>query len=102
MIGYDSDNVNHEWQDDEKVLLETVASRVSLALENTRLVADAQQRAERERMISQVTTKMRETLDIETILRTAVKEMRQSLALSGAEVRLQQIEQSNPTEVSHE
>jgi hypothetical protein len=53
-------------------------------------------------MISQVTTKMRETLDIETILRTAVKEMRQSLALSGAEVRLQQIEQSNPTEVSHE
>jgi len=102
VIGYDSDNVNHEWQDDEKVLLETVASRVSLALENTRLVADAQQRAERERMISQVTTKMRETLDIETILRTAVKEMRQSLALSGAEVRLQQIEQSNPTEVSHE
>ena len=46
VIGYDSDNVNHEWQEDEKVLLETVASRVSLALENTRLVAEAQQRAE--------------------------------------------------------
>jgi len=102
VIGYDSDNVNHEWQEDEKVLLETVASRVSLALENTRLVAEAQQRAERERVISQVSTKMRETLDIETILKTAVKEMRKSLALSGAEVRLQLSEQSNPTEVSHE
>jgi GAF domain-containing protein len=102
VIGYDNDNVDHEWQEDEKVLLETVASRVSLALENTRLVAEAQQRAERERLIGQVTTRMRETLDIETILRTAVKEMRQSLALSGAEVRLQASEQSNPTEVSHE
>jgi len=71
VIGYDNDNVNHEWQEDEKVLLETVASRVSLALENTRLVAEAQQRAERERMIAQVTTRMRETLDIETILKTS-------------------------------
>ena len=102
VIGYDNDNVNHEWQEDEKVLLETVASRVSLALENTRLVAEAQQRAERERVIGQVTTRMRETLDIETILKTAVKEMRKSLALSGAEVRLQLNEVSNPTEVSHE
>ena len=102
MIGYDNDNVDHEWQEDEKILLETVASRVSLALENTRLVAEAQQRAEQERVIGQVTTRMRETLDIETILRTAVKEMRQSLALSGAEVRLQLADESNPVEVSHE
>jgi GAF domain-containing protein len=102
VIGYDSDTLNHEWQEDEKVLLETVASRVSLALENTRLVAEAQQRAERERVIAQVTTRMRETLDIETILKTAVKEMRQSLALSGAEVRLELAEESNPAEVSHE
>jgi GAF domain-containing protein len=102
VIGYDNDNINHEWQEDEKVLLETVASRVSLALENTRLVAEAQQRAERERVIGQVTTKMRETMDIETILRTAVKEMRQSLALSGAEVRLQLTELNNPSKVSHE
>jgi GAF domain-containing protein len=102
VIGYDNDNLSHEWQDEEKVLLETVASRVSLALENTRLVAEAQQRAEQERTIGQVTTRMRETLDIETILKTAVKEMRQSLALSGAEVRLQLAEESNPGEASHE
>jgi GAF domain-containing protein len=102
VIGYDNDNLNHEWQDEEKVLLETVASRVSLALENTRLVAEAQQRAEQERMLGQVTSRMRETLDIETILKTAVKEMRQSLALSGAEVRLQLAEEPNPGEVSHE
>jgi hypothetical protein len=53
-------------------------------------------------MIAQVTTRMRETLDIETILKTAVNEMRQSLALSGAEVRLELAEKSDPAEVSHE
>jgi GAF domain-containing protein len=94
VIGYDSNNIDHEWQDDEKALLETVASRVSLALENTRLVAEAEQRAERERVIGQITTRMRETLDIETILKTAVKEMRQSLELREAEVRMQLAENS--------
>jgi GAF domain-containing protein len=101
VIGYENENLDHEWQDEEKVLLETVASRVSLALENTRLVAEAQQRAEQERTIGQVTTRMRETLDIETILKTAVKEMRQSLSLSGAEVRLQLADESTPGEVNH-
>ncbi|MGB8213411.1 MAG: hypothetical protein WCE68_07610 [Anaerolineales bacterium] len=102
VVGYDSDNVNHEWHQDEKALIETVASRVSLALENTRLVAEAQQRAERERVIGQVTSRMRETLDIETILKTAVMELRQSLALREAEVRLQLAEESQSTEGSHD
>lgn len=92
VIGYDHADAHHEWQDDEKAMLETVATRVSLALENTRLVAEAQQRAERERVISQVSARMRETLDIETILKTAVNELRQSLALNEAEVRLQSAE----------
>jgi GAF domain-containing protein len=102
VIGYESESIDHVWRDDERALLETVASRVSLALENTRLVAEAQQRADRERLISQVTTRMRETLDIETILKTAVMEIRQSLGLSEAEVRLQLAEGSKPSEVSHE
>ena len=102
VIGYDNDDVGHKWQEDEKALLETVASRVSLALENTRLVEEAQQRAERERVVGQITTRMRETLDIETILKTAVKEMRQSLELRGAEVRLQLSGENKSIEVVNE
>jgi GAF domain-containing protein len=101
-IGYDSNNFDHVWQDEEKALLETVASRVSLALENTRLVEEAEKRAEHERVISQITTRMRETLDIETILKTAVKEMRHSLNLREAEVRLQLAEESESIEVVNE
>ena len=93
LIGYDNNDPQHEWGEDEKTMLESIASRVSLSLENTRLVADAQSRAERERTLGQVATRMRETLDIETILKTAASELRQSLQLNEAEVRLQLAEQ---------
>jgi hypothetical protein len=96
VIGYDNSNPGHDWQEDEKGLLETISSRVSLALENTRLVAEAQQRADRERMIGQITARMRETLDIETVLKTAVKELRQSLGLSEAEIRMQLADGNDP------
>lgn len=102
VIGYDSDDTEHKWQNDEVALLETIASRVSLALENTRLVEEAQQRAEHERLVGQITNRMRETLDIDTILKTAVKEMRQSFELQEAEVRLQLLDENQPAEVNNE
>ncbi len=74
-------------------LVEAVATQAALATENARLGQDAQQRAERERMLSQVATRMRETLDIDTILRTAVQEIRQVFDLDQAEVRLQLADQ---------
>jgi GAF domain-containing protein/HAMP domain-containing protein len=88
VIGYDNNDPRYGWLADEITLLETIASRVSLALENTRLVADAQQRAERERTLGQAAARMRETLDIDVVLQTAVREMRNSLGLKQAEVRL--------------
>jgi GAF domain-containing protein len=94
IIGYEDEDPRHEWQSEEKVLLETIASRVSLALENSRLLSEAQQRAERERIVGQVTGRIRETLDIDTVLRTAVQEMRQSLGLRQAEVRLQAVKET--------
>jgi len=89
IIGYEDNDSNHKWQESEKTLLEAIASRVSLALENTRLVAEAQQRAERERALGQATARMRETLDIDSVLRTAVQEIKQTFKLNQAEVRLQ-------------
>jgi GAF domain-containing protein len=89
VIGYEDSNPLHNWHMNEKTMLETIATRVSLALENSRLVAEAQEHAERERIAGNITSKMRETLDIDTILRTAVTEMRQSFDLQEAEIRLQ-------------
>lgn len=89
VIGYEDENPEHVWHESEITLLETIAGRVSLALENSRLVADAQQRAEQERVLGQITAKVRETFDIETILQTAVAEIQKSYELEEAEIRLQ-------------
>jgi GAF domain-containing protein len=92
VIGYEDSDSDHKWQETEKTLLEAIASRVSLALENTRLVAEAQERAERERALGQVAARIRETLDVDAVLRTAVQEMKQTFKLDQAEVRLQLID----------
>ena len=75
-------------------LVEEAANRLALALENARLVQDTQLRAEREQTLSQITGRIRETLDIDVVLQTAVREIKQSFNLDQAEVRLQLTEQS--------
>ena len=69
-------------------LVQEVADRLALTLESARLYEDTQHRAARERLATQVTTRMRETLDVETVLKTAVQEVRQALNLPEVVIRL--------------
>ncbi len=78
-----------EWSDSDRSLAQDISIQVGLALENARLVQDTQLRAEREQTISQVTARIRETLDIDAVLQTAVREIKQSFNLDQAEVRLE-------------
>jgi GAF domain-containing protein len=98
MIGYEEDDPGHVWEQDNIIILETIASQVSLALENTRLIAEAQERAQQEKLIANITSRMRETLDIDIILQTAIREMREAFALKEAEIRLQSIENESREE----
>lgn len=77
-----------DWFDEEISLLETLADRLSAALESARLYEDTQRRAARGRVVGEVTTRMRESLDMEKVLRTAAEEMRQVLDLEDLIVRL--------------
>jgi GAF domain-containing protein len=76
------------WTSGEIALLETLADQLGIALESARLHQDTQRRAARERVASEITTRMRESLDIETILKTTVQEVRQALDLPEVVVRL--------------
>lgn len=69
-------------------LYETLADQAAVALERARLLDEAQKRAERERLVSVVSARMRETLDVETVLRTAVEEISQAVGLAALDVRL--------------
>jgi GAF domain-containing protein len=76
------------WQADEIAAIETVADRLALAIDNTRLLDTAQRRAARERQISEITTRMRGTLDIESVLKTTADEMYQALGVEDVVIRL--------------
>jgi GAF domain-containing protein len=76
------------WSESDRSLVNEISTQIGLALENARLVQDTQLRAEREQTLSQMTAKIRETLDMDVVLKTAVREIKQSFNLEKAEVRL--------------
>lgn len=86
------------WTEEENGLIETLTEQLGLALESARLYQDTQRRAAREQLSAQVTSRMRESLDLETVLKTAVSEMRQALGLEGVIVQLARPETIETTE----
>ncbi len=71
-------------------LLEDTATRIALALENARLLEELQQRAERERQISSIVSKVRSRADIDSILRTTAEELGRSLGVTEVLVQLEE------------
>jgi GAF domain-containing protein len=77
-----------EWTEAERGLLSKVASQVALALENARLVEMIQDRARREELINHIVARTQASLDLETVLRTAVQEVGRAMRVSKIQIRL--------------
>ncbi|OGO34129.1 MAG: hypothetical protein A2Z03_05270 [Chloroflexi bacterium RBG_16_56_8] len=71
---------------DQLDMIRAVAERVALAAENARLFEETTRRAQRERLVSDITTKIRSTNDPQEMIRTAIEELRQALGASRVEV----------------
>jgi GAF domain-containing protein len=76
------------WSPEEVALIEQVTSQIALALENARLLEETQRRAARERLTSEIMGRMRETLDVESVLKTTADELYQALGLDEIVIRL--------------
>jgi GAF domain-containing protein/HAMP domain-containing protein len=87
------DHPTAEWRMEEIKLLESLIEQMGIALDSARLYEDAQIRAKRERIVGDITSHIRTTLDIHAILLTAAREMRNELDLAEAEVRLREFVQ---------
>jgi len=66
----------------------TLASQAAIALESMRLLEETRRRAEREQLVGEATARMRETLDLEAVLKAATGEMRRVLGLDKIVIRL--------------
>ncbi|MCI0578319.1 MAG: GAF domain-containing protein [Chloroflexi bacterium] len=69
----------HLYDEHHIELLNAVASQAVIALENARLFTQVQARARRERILREVTARVRSATDVDTIMRTAVQEVGQAL-----------------------
>jgi GAF domain-containing protein len=89
-IGMLSAGLNEPFKFPEELVrgYETLSGQAAVALEGIRLLEETRQRAERERLTSEITSRMRETLDIDTVLQTAIREMGQALNIAQVEVRM--------------
>jgi GAF domain-containing protein len=88
VLGIYDDDEARQWTDDEIAIIEAVAERMALAAENLRLLDETQRRATRERLVSEITAKVRASMDVDTILQTAVRELGRALGTDRAFIQL--------------
>ncbi|MGE5073697.1 MAG: cache domain-containing protein [Anaerolineae bacterium] len=86
------------WTQDQVELAQAVAERVALSAENARLFDETNRRAERERLVTEITSRIRSTNDPDEMIRTAVEELRNALGAS----EIQVIPQVVPADVQRE
>jgi hypothetical protein len=80
---------NAEKSSPDMELIEAVAERTAIAMENARLVLDSQRRASKEKMIGEISSKIGASMRMDTIIQTTVRELGE--ALNDTEVRFRTI-----------
>jgi GAF domain-containing protein/HAMP domain-containing protein len=77
------------WSEQERVLIEAIVTQAALALDSARLFDETQRLAGRERLINEITARIRATTSVPAILQTAARELAQALNVPHAVARIQ-------------
>ena len=76
------------WTNDEVNLLETLTERLSQALESARLFQTIQKQATQEQLMSEISSQVRQSLDLEAVLKTAAKELGEAFDAKEVVIRM--------------
>jgi GAF domain-containing protein len=87
VLNVQANAAGRSWSREEITLAQAAAERAALALENARLVNEAQRRAAKERTIGEISGKLGSFIDIDNILQSAVQELGRNMP--GTEVLIQ-------------
>jgi len=88
VLGIEDPSGERRWSAEELDLVQTISQQLGQVLENARLIDTTQSRAARERLTGAATARMRESLDMDVVLQTAIREIGQALNLHDATIRL--------------
>jgi GAF domain-containing protein len=86
VLNIKSTEASRDWDEDELALIQAAADRAGLALENARLLEETSNRAERERTVSQITSKIRSTNDPNEMINIALSELKQALHINNVRI----------------
>jgi GAF domain-containing protein len=81
-------DADRRWTDDDVAVVLAVADQAALSLENARLLDETERSAQRERAINEINSRVRQTIDLDSILKTAVNELGQALGAARVTARI--------------
>ena len=85
----EAENTVREWSNEEVATVQSVADQVGQALENARLFERTVRRAERERKVLDITSRIRASNDPQQMVQIALEELQRALRVSRAQVLVQ-------------
>ena len=83
---------DRQWTESEVNLTEAISERLSLALENARLIQESQRQVIKEQSISEITGKIGSSINLENVLLTAVEELGRTIPGSEISIKLKKEE----------
>ena len=90
-LGFDKTDEDSSWSEEQILLIEELADQLALAAENQRLLDETQTRASREQLTREITEQIRSSLNVDTILQTAVREIGQVMGLDDLTIELHDV-----------
>jgi hypothetical protein len=88
VVGQSAEQGVSTWTDEQREVAKAISNQMTLIFGGSRLFEEARLRAVRERRAREITARIRESLDVDTILRTAVQEIGESLGIAEVEIRM--------------
>ncbi len=79
---------DREWNDEEVALIQALSEQLSQAINSARLYEETQRRAAQEQVTAEIATQLRQTLDIDAVLRTAAQELGETFAAREVIIRI--------------
>ena len=86
------------WTSTDKEMVERIAAQVVLAIENARLLEESQRNAEREQTVNELSSQFSHSLDVDTLLQNAVREIHRLPQVSEVSVFIKPVEETRNSE----
>ncbi len=95
-LGMEIADPQRRFNEEDLRLIEQIGLQISGAIEVSRMFEGIQRRADRERLITEITTRVRASTSVEVILQTAIRELAEKLHLSSGMIQVRAGKGSSP------